>query len=173
MYIIYIVLIIAFLVVATIGWAAFSFAPWLPMHSRDLKRVFALLALKEGETFYDLGCGNGKVALYAGKHYDARVTGLELALPLLWLCKLRRLLGRQKNVRFKWRNLFRADLSQADVVYFFGIPSTIKAKLKQKLARELKPGARVVSYAFQVDGWQAAAVSKPCKTDIPIYLYVR
>jgi SAM-dependent methyltransferase len=173
MYIVYLVFAVVLFIVATIGWAAFSFAPWVPMKSRDLARVFALANLKPGELFYDLGCGDGRVALAAAKKYKAKAIGLELALPLLWLCKLRRLFVRHANVKFKWKNLFREDLSRADVVYFFGLPSTIQNRLRQKLERELKSGARVVSYVFEIHGWQPAAVSKQANKDLPIYLYKR
>ncbi|OGF28896.1 hypothetical protein A2477_02440 [Candidatus Falkowbacteria bacterium RIFOXYC2_FULL_47_12] len=173
MHVVYLITIVVVFILATVAWAAFSFAPWVPMKSRDLARVFALANLKPNELFYDLGCGDGKVALTAAKKYRARAIGLELALPLLWLCKLRRLFARNSDVTFKWKNLFRENLSQADVVYFFGLPSTIRNRLRQKLERDLKPGARVVSYTFKIDGWQPAAVSKPSKKDLSVYLYIR
>ena len=173
-YIFYIIFFIAvFFVALTVAWAAFSFAPWVPMKSRDLQRIFQLADMRPGEVFYDVGWGNGKVALYAARRCRVRAVGLELALPLFWLCQLRRLFSPRADVIFKWRNLFFENLSGADVVYFFGIPSTISKKLKHKLEQELKPGARVISYAFRVDGWQPAAVSKPDGKSIPVYLYVR
>ena len=71
----------------------------------------------------------------------------------------------------KWKNLFKEDLSRADVVYFFGLPKSIKNKLKKKLERELKPGARVVSYAFTIPDWDIVVKDKPREKDTPVYLY--
>lgn len=156
----------------SIMWANLSLAPWVPMWSRDKKRVFALAGLKAGENFYDLGCGNGKIVVYAAKHFDVRATGIELAFPLYAACKLRQIFAGNRNIIFKFGDLFKEDLSGADVVYVYGMPKVLKNKLKEKLERELKPGARVVSYVFKIDGWQPAAVDKPDERSVPIYLYV-
>ena len=47
----------------------------------------------------------------------------------------------------------------------------LKAKLKYKLEKELKPGTRVISYAFPIEGWQPKLISKPKPTEVTIYLY--
>ncbi|PIR94997.1 hypothetical protein COT95_01065, partial [Candidatus Falkowbacteria bacterium CG10_big_fil_rev_8_21_14_0_10_37_6] len=136
----YVVFFALLFILFTIALAAWTFAPWVPMRKRDLQRVFALASLKPGEIFYDLGCGDGRVVVYAAKNFNARSIGIEMALPLFWLCELRRVFAGSKNIIFKWKDLFKEDLSNADVVYFFGVPQSIKNKLRQKLERELKPG---------------------------------
>lgn len=157
---------------ATLAWAAASFAPWVPARRRDLERIARLAALQPGETLYELGAGNGRVSLALARHFpDSRIVGLELAWPLFALCRARQWLCRTRNVRFRWRNLFRTDLGAADVVYFFGVPKTVTGPLQEKLRRELKPGARVLSYAFELQGWEAEAVDQPTPQDISVYRY--
>jgi len=124
----FILAIILLLTFTTIAMAAASFAPWVPAKGRDLERIFKLADLKAGETFYDLGCGDGRVISYAAKNYkDAKIIGLEISLPFYLICKLRQIFN--KNITLKYKNLFVEDLSEADVIYFFGTPKTINDKL--------------------------------------------
>ncbi|MDP3900628.1 MAG: methyltransferase domain-containing protein [bacterium] len=171
MWFFYLLFIIIFILLFSYMLAAVSLAPWVPACRRDLARVFALADLKSGETFYDLGCGNGRMVFYAAQNFDVKAFGIELALPMIIICKLRLFFHKNKNVVFRWQNLFKADLSRADVVYIFGLPEKLKNKISQKLKKDLKPGARVVSYAFKIAGWQPVEASKPEAKDVSIYLY--
>ncbi|MFH1030401.1 MAG: hypothetical protein V1770_04035 [bacterium] len=168
-----IILVLIILIAATTIIAGKSFAPWVPCRDRDLRRIFKLANLKPEEVFYDLGCGNGKTVVFAAKNYGAKAVGIELAFPLFIASKLRELVNGNKNIKFKWKNLFDEDISKADVIYFFGMPKTIKNKLKEKIEKEAKPGARIVSYVFKVEGWEPQIIDKPNANDLPVYLYRR
>ncbi|MFA6551264.1 MAG: SAM-dependent methyltransferase [Patescibacteria group bacterium] len=172
-WLVYALCLTLFFILFTYAWAAFSFAPWVPCWHKDLARIFKLAQLKTGEIFYDLGCGNGKTVIYAADKFKAKAIGVEFALPLYFICRIRQIAGGKNNVVFKWKNLFNENLADADVVYFFGVPDSIKLKLKEKLERELKPGARVISYVFSVPGWTPAVVDKPTPDAADIYLYFR
>lgn len=165
-----IIIAILFISILSVAIAGFSFAPWVPTWKSDLPRIFKLAEMKPGEIFYDLGCGNGKVVLYANKKFQAKAIGLEISLPMYLVCKIRQLINYNKNLVFKFRNLYKEDLSQADLVYFFAKSDKV-AKLKAKLERELKPGCRVISYVFPIEGWREIVKDKPKPKDIAIYLY--
>jgi hypothetical protein len=152
-------------------WTIVSFAPWVPVLKKDYKRIFDLANLKPGEIFYDLGCGDGRIVGYASSHFSGVAIGVELQFPLFVVCKIRQLLLRNKNLFFKNKNLFDEDLSKADVVYVFGIPRTLAHKVKEKFQKELKPGARVISYLFSIEGFVPESVSRPLKSDNSIYVY--
>ncbi|KKS34972.1 MAG: Methyltransferase type 12 [Parcubacteria group bacterium GW2011_GWC2_42_12] len=152
-----------------IVFSVLSFAPWVPSRSRDLSRIFKLADLQDGQIFYDLGCGDGKIVIYASDHYKALAIGLEIFWPLYLICRLRQVF--KPNAKFKFKNLFKEDLSSADVVYFFGIPKTVNGKLAVKLKQELKPGAKAISYSFKLNDWTPKIIDKPTKNDLPIYLY--
>lgn len=170
---IYALFLALFFILFTYAWAAFSFAPWVPCFNKDLARIFKLAQFKTGEIFYDLGCGNGKTVVYAADRFKIKAIGVEFALPLYFACKIRQIAGRKNNVVFKWKNLFKENLANADVVYFFGVPDSIKLKLREKLERELKPGARVISYVFSVSDWIPDIIDKPTPDAASIYLYRR
>ncbi len=167
--ILYLIILIPFFYLA---FAALSFAPWVPCWKKDLERIFKLADLKAGEVFYDLGCGDGKTVIFAAKNFKAMATGLEISIPMYLICKLKQILKKNKNIKFKYKNLFKEDLSMADVVYFFGLENTISKKLSGKLEKELKPGARVISYVFPVKGWTPNIVDKPSKKENSIFLYI-
>ena len=58
-------------------------------------------------------------------------------------------------MKFLNQDLFTTDISEATVVTLYLLPS-LNLKLLPKLNRELKPGTRVVSHAFDMGDGQAA-----------------
>jgi len=152
-------------------FSVLSFAPWVPSRGRDLKRIFKLADLKPGQTFYELGCGDGRVSVYAANNFKVKAVGLEISLPFYLICELRRILNRQSNLEFKLKNLYKENLAAADVVYFFGMPHVLNEKFCLKLRTELKPGTKIISYSFKLFNWEPKIIDKPSVKDLPVYLY--
>ncbi|MFH1142879.1 MAG: methionine biosynthesis protein MetW, partial [Candidatus Uhrbacteria bacterium] len=123
-----ILILIVFLVLLTVALAANSFAPWVPAHSRDLKRIAELADLKSGELFFDLGCGDGRTVCYLARQEGVRASGIEMAVPLYLVCKTRQIFQKNSQINFHFGDLFKSDISTADVVYVFGMPKRL-AKL--------------------------------------------
>lgn len=166
-------LIIVLVVAGTAAWAGWRAAPFVPTRQRDVERMLRLADLKTGQTVYDLGAGDGRFVVTAAKRYGAVATGFEISvLPYLvakW--RLRRAnLGSKAQMKFQ--DFFKLDLSEADVIVCFLTPNAMK-KLGPKLARELRPGARVVSYAFTIPGWTAILKDKPDPRTMAVHLYRR
>lgn len=156
----------------SIAYASYYYAPWLPTRSRDISRVLRLADLKEGERFYDLGCGTGKTVFAAAKCNGVCATGIELVLPLYVYCRVKNAFKKNSRADFVWGDFFRKDLSKADVVYLFATPRTMQGALQKKLFKELKPGSRIISYSFEFINIQPDKVSKPTENDLPIRLYI-
>ncbi|MBI3956911.1 MAG: class I SAM-dependent methyltransferase [Candidatus Kerfeldbacteria bacterium] len=167
------VLVAVVLVFGTAAWAGLRAAPWVPTRERDIRRMLDLAELKRGERLVDLGCGDGRVLTFAARDYGALATGYEISLLPYLVAKLRCLfhpsLQRQLDVRY--RDFYRVSLSEADVVFCFLTPMAMK-RLKTKFVQELKPGARVVSYAFALTELPGVVAQKPDKTQATAYLYV-
>ena len=60
--------------------------------------------------------------------------------------------GVAERILFLNQDLFETDIGEATVVTLFLWPS-VNLKLQPKLLRELKPGARVVSYIHSMGDW--------------------
>jgi precorrin-6B methylase 2 len=153
--------------------AATSLAPWVPSKKRDVLRALRLASPEKGDIIYDLGCGTGTVVFLATALYSVKAIGVEMALPLYLICKIRSVFYTKNigEIKFMNQNLFKTDISDADIVYVFGMPSALSKKLLPKLEAELKPGAKVVSYVFPIEGWNPKVIDWP-KNQNPVYLYV-
>ena len=160
------------LLLGTTAYASRSLAPWVPCRKKDLPRVLKLAKLDKSKTFYDLGCGTGTVTFYLNKYSGAKAIGIELAVPLYLFCKIKQLFTKNKNIKFKLKNLFHENLKDADLVYLFPASSEkLKGKLLKKLKNELKPGAQIITYAFDIKELTPIIVDKPTDADVAIYLY--
>lgn len=170
----FVVCFVLFLVILlSIGFAGLSMAIWVPSRKKDLIRIIEVAKIKDDEVFYELGCGNGRVAFFVAKNTKAKVVGIELAWPLYAFCKIKNYFLQLPNLEFKKQDLFEANLSNANLVYIFGMPDKIKDKLRPKLEKELKLGTRIISYAFSFAGWEPIEKNKPDEKSIAIYLYKR
>jgi cyclopropane fatty-acyl-phospholipid synthase-like methyltransferase len=113
-----------------------------------VRQMLDLARVKPGELVYDLGCGDGRLLITAAREYQAKGVGIELD-PLRWLlCQLLiTIYGVRDQVEIQQGDLFKMDVSSADVVSCYLLPETNK-KLEEKLMRELRPGTRVVTNTF-------------------------
>jgi hypothetical protein len=61
--------------------------------------------------------------------------------------------GVEKLVRFEEKDLFQADIHDANVVVLL-LLNSVNLKLRPKLLREVKPGTRIVSNTFDMGDWK-------------------
>jgi predicted RNA methylase len=108
-----------------------------------------MLALKKGETLYELGCGDGTVLIEASKR-GIKSVGYELN-PIIYVVAKLRCFRYRKDITIKFGNYWSVDLRRADGVYVF-LLDRFMTKLDQKLSKELKPGTSLVSYSFKIPG---------------------
>ena len=149
------------------AYAAASGAPWVPTRKGDVERLKRLLDLKAGERFVELGCGNGRVCRAISKaHPDTHVIGVELSILQYLIAQAQ---GFKSAAKFRFQNVFKHDLAQYDAVYMFLMPETYE-KIQPKLQKELKPGARVISYVWPIPGWEPEKVDKQ-EGALDLYLY--
>jgi len=143
---IFISILLALLI--SISWTTYKGSPWIPTSFKMAHKMLDLADIQPDELVYDLGCGDGRIAVIAARKYQARVVGIELN-PLLWLwCQLViTILGLRSRIKLVLGNFYNQDLSGADVVVCYLLPNTNK-KLEHKLLSELRSGTRVISNTF-------------------------
>ena len=134
--------------------------PWVPTREKRIRRALELAKLQPDEILYDLGAGDGRVLVMAAKDFGARAVGIEIG-PVQWLIGWLRSLfsGSRHKVSMRCGNFYKADIHDADVVFVY-LTSKQTSRLGKKLARELQPGARVVSIAADFPGWQPSKVNR-------------
>ncbi len=158
-------LIMVFLM--TLIWTGSRGAPWVPTPRSTVRRMLELARVRQGELVYDLGSGDGRVLVTAARRFGARAVGIELdPSRYLWSRAAVWLLGLNGRVRVVRADLFGQDLRAADVVVTYLLQET-NDRLKDKLRRELRPGARIVSNTFTFSGLPLVAVDEA----LGLYVY--
>jgi len=148
-------------------------APYVSSPQPIVVKMLEISGLKQGETLYDLGCGDGRIVAAAAKEFGAKAVGVELSPTLAKRAREAvESLGLQQQVKIIEGDMMGVDLSAADVVALY-LLTEANEQLRPKLEKELKPGARVVSLEFRIKGWKPARVEKVEAHRHPytIYLY--
>ena len=127
-----------------------SAAPYFPSSAETVRLALGAAGLRPGETFYDLGAGTGQTVVIADKEFGAHAVGSEISV-LPWLIAKIRISLAGSKARILFEDLFTQDVRDADVVFCF-LAERVLGRVAEKLKRELKPGARVASYAFTLPG---------------------
>lgn len=140
---------IVFVIVATVGFVAFTGAPYVPSKRRDVRRAFSeLYPLSDKDVLVDLGSGDG-IVLREASRLGARAVGFELHPILVVISKW--LSRHDERVQVRQANLWRSKLpSDVTVVYIFGDGRDIAKMVAyvQKETNRLGHSVSLISYAF-------------------------
>ena len=134
---------------------------FVPTPPEVVKAMLETAKVGKGDIVYDLGSGDGRIAIAAVRDFGAtRATGSDIdpqrikeATENLKQAEAK-MPGISSRVRFLNQDLFATDISEATVVTLYLLPS-LNVKLMPKLKQELKPGTRIVSHSFDMMGqWE-------------------
>jgi len=129
-------------------------APFDPTPQEVVERMLMLANVKSGDVLYDLGAGDGRVVITAAKKYGIRAIGFEIDPGLAKLARDNvRQQGVEQLVEIREQDFLTADLSRASVVTLY-LSDDGNLALRPQLMKQLRPGARVVSYTFDMGEWQ-------------------
>jgi len=124
---------------------------YVPTPNDVVKKMLELAGVKKEDLLYDLGCGDGRIVVTAAKKYGCKAVGYDIDPD--------RVVESRENVKknnvghlasVEQADVFKLDLSQADVVTLYLLPS-LNVKLIPQLEK-LKPGSRIVSHDFDMQG---------------------
>ena len=136
---------------------------WVPTTNELLAIMLKTAKVNSNDLVYDLGSGDGRIAIAAAKDFGARAVGIEFNPEMAKLA--------QRNVdrsgvadRVKIINgdIFVEDFSKATVVTMYLLPE-LNLTLRPTILK-MKPGTRVTSHAFNMGDWDAdLEIDSPAK----------
>ena len=127
---------------------------YVPTPQEVVEDMLRLADVKQGDVLYDLGSGDGRIAVTAARKYGVRAVGIDIDPERIREANENaRQNGVQKLVQFRQQDLFAADFREASVVTLYLLPD-LNLKLLPRLQAQLKPGTRVVSHQFDMGDWR-------------------
>lgn len=153
---------------------------FIPTPSKNLDLIMELGGVKRGTNFFDLGSGDGRMVVKAAS-LGALATGVEVNPFLIKYSRAAiKKKGLENNAKIIQEDFFKIDLTSADVVFAYLLPSLMK-ELSQKFYNELKPGAKIISQGFPLHGWESHSVllddsnvfERKFRRIKKIYLYIK
>jgi SAM-dependent methyltransferase len=126
---------------------------WVPTSDGLVKRMLQMAGVTSSDRVYDLGAGDGKIAIAAARDFGARAVGVEYNPDMAKLAQCYvEADGLGDKVRIIHGDIFETDFSTATVVTLYLLPE-LNLRLRPTILK-MKPGTRVVSHSFLMDDWE-------------------
>jgi precorrin-6B methylase 2 len=123
---------------------------YVPTPQEVVDAMLQMAKVTGDDVVYDLGSGDGRIPVTAARVHGARAIGIDIDPERIREANANaKAAGVTDKVRFLEQDLFTTDISEATVVTLYLLPS-LNLKLIPKLNKELRPGTRVVSHAFDM-----------------------
>jgi precorrin-6B methylase 2 len=123
---------------------------FVPTPQDVVDAMLKAVKVTKSDVVYDLGSGDGRIPITAAKTYGVRAVGIDIDPQRISEANENaKKEGVTDRVRFIEADLFEANISEATVVTLY-LLSRLNQKLIPKLNKDLKPGTRVVSHAFDM-----------------------
>jgi SAM-dependent methyltransferase len=138
---------------------------WVPTPDEVVQRMLQIVDVTPADVVYDLGAGDGKIAIAAAR-LGARAVGIEFNPDMARLAQCYvNAEGLGGKVRIERGDVFESDFREATVVTMYLLPE-LNLRLIPKLLKDLKPGTRIVSHAFDMGGWEPEQRAKVAGKDV-------
>lgn len=126
---------------------------WLPTPDELAYRLLELARVGPNDLVYDLGAGDGKIAIAAAQRHGARAVGIEYNARLAAFAQREaERAGVADRVRIIQADLFQTDFSSATVLTLY-LLDELNQQLRPRVLG-MKPGTRVVSNSFAMGDWE-------------------
>lgn len=130
---------------------------FVPTPEPVVNRMLTMAKVGPDDVVYDLGCGDGRIAVAAARDFGARAVCVDIDPQRIAEARANvKRAGVEDKVDIRQGDLFEIDVSPATVVSLYLLES-LNLRLRPKLQRELRPGARIVSQSFSMGDWRPDA----------------
>jgi methyltransferase family protein len=135
---------------------------WVPTPDDVVERMLIMAQVTPNDFVWDLGAGDGKIAIMAAKKFGARAVGVEYNPEMVkhanGNAQAAGVAGTGPGkATIRHGDIFATDFSQATVVTLYLLPA-LNMKLRPQLL-SMRPGTRVVSHSFSMEDWEADEIS--------------
>ena len=135
---------------------------WVPTPDDVVERMLIMAQVTPNDFVWDLGAGDGKIAIMAAKKFGARAIGIEYNADMVKHANENAqkagVAGTgQGKATIRHGDIFATDFTQATVVTLYLLPA-LNMKLRPQLL-SMRPGTRIVSHSFSMEDWEADEIS--------------
>jgi precorrin-6B methylase 2 len=132
---------------------------WVPTPDEVVDRMLRMAQVGPNDLVYDLGAGDGKIAIAAAKKFGARSVGIEYNPEMAKHAQgnVEKAGINDGRAKILQGDIFATDFSQATVITMYLLPG-LNMKLRPTLLA-MRPGTRVVSHSFTMEDWEADEIS--------------
>ena len=135
---------------------------WVPTPDDVVERMLTMAQVTPNDSVWDLGAGDGKIAIMAAKKFGARATGVEYNPDMVKHANANAQAAGvagsgQGKATIRHGDIFATDFSSATVITLYLLPA-LNMKLRPTLL-SMRPGTRVVSHSFSMEDWEADEIS--------------
>jgi len=126
--------------------------PFVALNKKQLASIEKYIKLNPFDRLVDLGSGDGRVLRLFAKQGVKVLHGYDVNL---WACLQAGVFNFIKGVKAKiyYKNFNQVNLKEYNIVFCYLLEGSLK-RLRDKFDQELKPGTRIISYAFEIKDWR-------------------
>jgi SAM-dependent methyltransferase len=126
---------------------------WVPTNDAVADAMLKAANVKPTDLVYDLGAGDGKIAIAAAKNYGATAVGIEYNKEMAELAtRNTQRAGVADKVKIINGDIFVEDFSKATVVTMYLLPD-LNLKIRPTILK-MAPGTRIVTNSFNMGDWE-------------------
>ena len=137
---------------------------YVPTPQDVVDKMLEMAQVTKDNLVYDLGCGDGRIVVTAAMKHGCKAIGYDIdpqrvkeSLENVEKSKVGNL------VTIEQKDIFTLDLSEADVVTLYLLPSLNERLIPQ--LEKLRPGSRIVSHDFRMKGVKPDKVVRLTSTE--------
>jgi SAM-dependent methyltransferase len=126
---------------------------WVPTNDAVADAMLKAANVGPNDLVFDLGAGDGKIAIAAAKNYGARSVGIEYNKDMAALAtRNAERAGVSDKVKIIHGDIFVEDFSKANVLTMYLLPD-LNLKLRPTILK-MAPGTRVATNSFNMGDWE-------------------
>ncbi len=126
---------------------------WVPTPDELVRRMLEVAKVTKDDLLFDLGSGDGKIAIAAARVHGARSVGIEFNPDMAALAKRNaERAGVSDRVTIINGDIFKEDFSKATVISMYLLPE-LNLRLRPTLLK-MRPGTRLVTNSFTMGDWE-------------------